>query len=85
MQYGKRLTLFFLLHQDTPDKTLVWDTFKAVIRDIFISLKAYLNRKHQNIVGGLLNEIATLEAKHKATALKRIKQELDVNLVNSIY
>lgn len=69
-----------MVHQATPHKTLVWDTFKAVIRGVFISLKAYLNRKRQNTVDKLLNKIAMLEAKHKATGLKSIKKELDIKL-----
>lgn len=61
-------------------KALVWDTFKAVIRGIFISQKAYLNKKRQNSIGGLLNDITTFEAKYKATGSGSLKQELNIKI-----
>lgn len=54
--------------------------FKVFICVVFISQKAYFNKKHRSTIDGLLKEIATLEAQHKATEAKKVSQEFDIKL-----
>lgn len=42
MQIRKEIKDFFLIHAETQNKAMLWDTFKAFIRGVFIGLKAIL-------------------------------------------
>lgn len=69
----KETDLFFSVNRDTQKKILFWDMFKAYIRGVFISLKAYINKNRQNVSAELRKGIADVETQHKITGAKEIK------------
>lgn len=82
-QIQKEIVLFYAVNGKTPFcgeykgyKVLLWDTFKAYIRGAFVSQKAYLNKKRCMASKEMLEEITALEAQHKVTRSKELKQEL---------
>lgn len=57
---------------------LLWDIFKAYILGVFISLKAYINKKWQKVE--LLKDSANLETQYKVSGAEEIRCELDMKL-----
>lgn len=58
---------FVCVNKDTHNKALLWDTSKPYIRGIFISQKAFLDKRKRKAIEQLSGEIALLEAQHTKT------------------
>lgn len=59
------INTFFFFNGGTPNKALLWETFKAVVRGAFISQQAYVHKKKLAVSDILLKHISRLEAEHK--------------------
>lgn len=79
-QVRKEIKDFFLVHAETQNKVILWDTIKACIWGVFISLKASLNRKRHEASAIILQDIVDLETLHKRKPEKGIKEELDLRV-----
>lgn len=60
---------------------MLWEAFKAYIRGILISQKAYVNKRQQDISKEMLKEITILETEHKETGKESIKEKLDEEII----
>lgn len=76
----KAIAIFFSAKKDMQNKTLLWDTLKAYIREVYINQKAYINKCQLKASMDLLNDIAKLETQHNRLAEESVKKNLDLKI-----
>lgn len=60
-----QIQLFFSINEGTVSTGLLWDSFKAYIRGIFITCKAHRNNIWNSVRSGLIANIRRLEELNK--------------------
>lgn len=74
---SQELDIFWQANKDTENKILLWDTFKAFVRGIFINQKVHFTRLKKNLIVERQEAIVQLEVLHKQIPTWEIKVRLD--------
>lgn len=71
---------FFHCNNKTPNKIILWETFKVFTRGILIGQKAYLNKQRQQEIKEQLQETKELERQHKVSYTQESKARLNAEV-----